>query len=131
VRLPSGKTILVADTVGFIRDLPHSLIDAFRATLEEICQSSLILLVLDAGAPDCLETFRVVTKTLGDIGAGEVRRIVLLNKTDTCREEYVFQLRERIAGEEDVVLPVSAVDGRGVDQLLRYLDEFFQQEEKP
>ncbi len=131
VRLPSGRTILVADTVGFIRDLPHSLIDAFRATLEEICQSSLILLVLDAGAPDCLETFRVVTTTLGDIGAGEVRRIVLLNKTDTCREEDVVQLRERIAGDEDVVLPVSAVDGSGVDSLLRYLDEFFQQEEKP
>ena len=71
-----------------------------------------------------------MTTTLGDIGAGEVRRIVLLNKTDTCREEDVVQLRERIAGEEDVVLPVSAVDGSGVDSLLRYLDEYFQREEK-
>ncbi len=129
VPLPSGKRILVADTVGFIRDLPHTLIDAFRATLEEIRCSSLILLVLDAGAPDCMETFHVVTETLGEIGAGDVPRVILLNKTDTCPSETVSSLMARLEGEEDRFFPVSALQGTGMDGLLQYLDDVFRQEE--
>ena len=69
VRLPGGESVLLADTVGFIRDLPPGLVAAFRTTLEEIANSECVLIVLDAADPDLWDILPVVEETLRDIGA--------------------------------------------------------------
>ena len=82
VHLPSGRTVLVSDTVGFIQKLPTSLVAAFRATLEEIEESTLIIHVLDITRPSAAEQAHVVTGILDDMGLSERPQILVLNKID-------------------------------------------------
>lgn len=82
IALPNVGTGLIADTVGFIRDLPMSLVAAFKATLEEVTQSDLLLHVIDASAPDAGRMMHDVQDILSDIGAGEIPTINVLNKVD-------------------------------------------------
>ena len=82
LRLPSGDEVVISDTVGFVRDLPHQLVEAFRATLEETAQADLLLHVVDAAAPDRDEQVEQVDKVLAEIGADTVPTIVVLNKID-------------------------------------------------
>jgi GTP-binding protein HflX len=83
VHLPDGRDVLVTDTVGFIRHLPHGLIASFRSTLEEVAESDLLLHVADAGHPYVNEHSAVVFDTLRDIGAGGVPALMVFNKCDT------------------------------------------------
>jgi GTP-binding protein HflX len=109
------RTVLVTDTVGFIRKLPHQLVDAFGATLEETRRADLILHVVDASAPEpeLVAMVRAVEDVLEEIGAGAVPRLLVLNKADLIDDERRRELGFRHA---DAIL-VSALDGEGLDEL--------------
>jgi GTP-binding protein HflX len=110
-----GRTYLVTDTVGFIRKLPHGLVDAFAATLEETVRADLILHVVDASADeeDVDQMLRAVEDVLEEIGAGEAPKLLVLNKADALdadrRQEVMFRHPEGIL--------VSAMTGEGIDRL--------------
>jgi GTP-binding protein HflX len=82
LRLPNRMTVMIADTVGFIHRLPHTLIDAFKATLEEVRTADLLLHVVDASSELAAEHMEIVDRVLEEIGAGATRRIVVMNKID-------------------------------------------------
>ncbi len=82
LELPDGRTVLLSDTVGLIRRLPHHLVEAFRSTLEETAQADLILHVLDASEPDVQDRMRITQELLNDLGCAEIPQIHVLNKAD-------------------------------------------------
>jgi GTP-binding protein HflX len=111
----TGRSYLLTDTVGFIRKLPHQLVDAFGATLEETLGADLLLHVLDASAPrkQAREMCRAVELVLEEIGAGETPRLLVLNKVDVLTEAERHELRLR----HPQALLVSAASGEGLEQL--------------
>ena len=125
IRLPSNRRILVSDTVGFIRQLPKGLITAFRATLEEVQESALLLQVSDISNPHHDELDAEVEKILGDLGVKATPRLCIFNKVDRLDEEHRRQLegacRRNGNGEEPPAL-VSALTGEGLEELLRHID---------
>jgi GTP-binding protein HflX len=113
-RVTAGNlTFTVSDTVGFVRNLPHQLVDAFRSTLEEVTRADLALHVVDASAPDALSQIATVHGVLHEIGAGEVPEVLVLNKIDVAPPKWVAALR-RVYPD---ALPVSALTGEGVTEL--------------
>lgn len=114
VRLSGKRRIMLTDTVGFIRRLPHDLVASFRSTLEEICESDLLLVVADASHRYAGEHLEIVRGTLEDIGAGDVPRLVVLNKCD--REAAAAGLPALVEGFPGAVV-VSALRNRGLDAL--------------
>lgn len=92
MELPSGKEIVLTDTVGFIQNLPHELVAAFRATLEEVNEADLILHVVDASSTMREEQMKVVEKLLQELGASDKPQIVLFNKKDACSSEQLQML---------------------------------------
>jgi GTP-binding protein HflX len=118
VRLPSNRRVLLSDTVGFIRDLPPGLIAAFRATLEEVQESALILLVTDISNPHHTEQDEEVEKILKGLGVGDRRRLHVLNKIDRLSPE------EAAAGNGNRnSARVSGLTGQGLEDLLKRIDE--------
>ncbi len=119
----NGRAYLATDTVGFIRKLPHQLVDAFGATLEETRRAALIVHVADASATDDeLEAMkRSVEEVLDEIGAGEQARILVLNKIDLLDPDRLTQVRN---GNRDAML-VSSITGEGVDDLRDRIEEEF------
>lgn len=115
--LPSGKNILITDTVGFIRDLPHEIVDAFKSTLEEAVIADLILIVADVSDPGCEEKIGVTEATLEEIGA-TARRIVVYNKTD--------KTGKHVADGENFLF-VSAKTGFGLAALKEKIERFFEE----
>jgi GTP-binding protein HflX len=111
--LGGGQEVLLVDTVGFIQKLPHSLVAAFRATMEEITSADLLLHVMDASADDLAEREAAVEAVLAEIGAQECARIVVLNKADRTPEPRASALRA--AREGSVV--ISARSGAGLQDL--------------
>ncbi len=126
VRLPSGRTVLVSDTVGFIQKLPTSLVAAFRATLEEIEESTLIIHVLDITRTNAAEQAHVVTGILDDMGLSDRPQILVLNKTDLLPE---FDLLDSLVEEDDRVVFASALTGEGVGDLLSEIDDVLSRSE--
>jgi GTP-binding protein HflX len=106
-------TFTLADTVGFVRNLPHQLVDAFRSTLEEVVRADLVLHVVDAAAPDALDQVTTVHRVLAEIGAGGVPELLVLNKIDIAAPDLLADLRRT---HRDAVA-VSAVTGAGVPAL--------------
>src|ERR687891_2406672 len=86
VKLGDGQTVVVTDTVGFIHKLPHQLVDAFRATLEEVTRADVLLEVVDASDPHHLEHRATVQAVLDELGAGDKPRVVAWNKADLLDE---------------------------------------------
>src|SRR5690606_19770391 len=121
VRLPSGDFIVLSDTVGFVRDLPHQLVDAFEATLEETAEADLLLHVVDASAPDRIEQVAQVDRVLAEIGAGAIPTILVANKIDRCGLEAAVS-REGGCGRIGRVA-LSAATGDGADGLLAAIAE--------
>ncbi len=115
--LPSGKNILITDTVGFIRDLPHEIVDAFKSTLEEAVIADLILIVADVSDTGCEEKIGVTEATLEEIGA-TARRIVVYNKTD--------KTDKRVADGENFLF-ISAKTGFGLAALKEKIERFFEE----
>ena len=110
-----GRAYLMTDTVGFIRKLPHQLVDAFGATLEETLRADVILHVVDAGVPEeeLVEMTRAVDDVLEEVGAGDRPRILVLNKADLLDEDR----RHELAFRHPEAVLVSAVTGEGLDAL--------------
>jgi GTP-binding protein HflX len=111
VALPNGHHIVVSDTVGFINKLPHDLVDAFRATLEEVMRADLLLEVVDAADPDFVGQQDAVQTVLDQLGAGDKPRITVYNKVDLLPDGGTPPASEQAAF-------VSAVTGAGLDTLL-------------
>jgi GTP-binding protein HflX len=111
--LGGGNMVLLSDTVGFVRSLPHHLVASFRSTLEETIHAHLLIIVLDAGDPDADSQLRTVMEVLDEIGADSQPRILVLNKMD--RLDEVAALRWRRAQPE--AIPISARTGEGLDLL--------------
>jgi len=106
--LPGGEAVLLSDTVGFVRKLPHQLVEAFRSTLEVVAESDLLVHVVDASAPDSDAQIDAVHTVLGEIGAAEVPELLVYNKRDLAPGFVVPQ----------GAVGISALTGEGVDKLL-------------
>jgi GTPase len=114
VALPTGQRVIVSDTVGFINKLPHDLVDAFRATLEEVLRADLLLEVVDAADPDFLGQQAAVQDVLDELGAGEKPRITVFNKIDLLDAD----LRAAPMPSSPQAAFVSAATGEGLPTLL-------------
>jgi GTPase len=112
--LPTGRDAVISDTVGFVRDLPHTIVEAFRSTLEEAVDTDLLVHVADASADDPVRQIDAVRRTLAEIGAGELPELLVVNKTDIASQESVRRL---LALDEEAVA-VSARTGHGLEGLL-------------
>ncbi len=125
ITLPGGRRLILSDTVGFISELPTTLVAAFRATLEEVIEADLIVHVRDAAHPDVEAQKADVMAVLGELGIGENDErpfIEVLNKTDLLAQAELQQLENRSQGQADVV-PLSALSGQGCDNLLRLFED--------
>jgi len=116
---PSGRLYTLADTVGFVRHLPHHLVEAFRSTMEEVGESDLILHVVDGSHPVPEEQLAAVREVIREVGATDVPEIVVVNKADAA-DPLVLQ---RLLRQEKHALAVSARTGEGMAELLELLDE--------
>ena len=114
LQLPGGETVLVTDTVGFIKKLPTSLVEAFMSTLEEVAEADLLVHLVDASAAEPEMHIDVVRSVLREIGAGDVEELIAFNKCDAADSGTVRQLLERYEGSH----AISASSGDGVEELL-------------
>ncbi len=113
LELPGGEAVVVSDTVGFVRKLPHQLVEAFRSTLEVVAESDLLVHVVDVSAPDPEEQMRAVRGVLNEIGAGEVPELVVFNKVDVAGDEA-----KRLLPDHPGSIAISAATGEGTEDLL-------------
>jgi len=111
--LPGGETVLVTDTVGFVRKLPHELVEAFRSTLESVCLADLVVHVVDGAAPDPEGQMEAVRVVMAEIGASDVPELVVINKADRSAEAA------RLAAATQGAVCISARTGEGIEELLR------------
>jgi len=121
-----GRSVSISDTVGFIRDLPHGLIDAFQATLQEAADASLLLHVVDASNDSYLEQMDEVHKVLAEIGADNVPQVLVFNKLDAMSDDKKpLQMQDifSIDGVDTPILFVSAQTGEGLPALRAYLSQ--------
>lgn len=116
LKLPSGVTIMLIDTVGLVRRLPHHLVEAFKSTLEEAAQSDIILNVCDASSDEARTHMQVTTDLLNSLGCGDTPIITVLNKCDLLEEESFPQ-------EFGSYVKISAKNGTGIDNLLKQIDK--------
>jgi len=128
--LPSRRRVLVSDTVGFIRSLPTTLVQAFRATLEEVKEAALVLHVVDVSAPAAAENTAHVLAVLAEIGAAEIPQILVMNKVDRVEgaaadtENIARRLLSGAPGHASArSVAISALTGEGIDRLFRTIDE--------
>lgn len=126
--LPSRRRVLLSDTVGFIRNLPTTLVKAFRATLEEVVEAELLLHVVDASSPVAAEHTTHVMETLAEIGAAQTPQILVLNKADRIPGEMdASTLARRLSSDPDRqpagAVAVSALSGVGLEKLISKIDE--------
>jgi GTP-binding protein HflX len=122
--LPSGRTVILSDTVGFVSDLPHELVAAFRATLEEVLGTDVVVHVRDVSHPDAAAQAEDVEAVLGELGMAEAVHqglVEALNKIDLLPAERRDVLLNQARRRPDC-LPVSAVTGEGLDELLTCVD---------
>jgi GTP-binding protein HflX len=115
---PTGREYTVTDTVGFVRHLPHQLVEAFRSTLEEVSESDLILHVVDGSDDDPEGQITAVREVLAEIGAHHVPEIIVINKADAADHETIARLQRR----EPHSIVVSAKTGAGIEQLLGMIE---------
>ena len=130
----AGCSVSLSDTVGFIRDLPHGLVEAFQATLQEATEADLLLHVVDAANPDFPEQMAEVQKVLAEIGAEQVPQLLVFNKADALPPERQPVLSEDVYEVEGQAVPrvfVSARTGQGLDRLRQALARTVQARNQP
>jgi GTPase len=125
-RTPAGRWFTLTDTVGFVRHLPHQLVEAFRSTLEEVAEADLILHVVDGSDANPQAQISAVREVLGEIGAGNVAELVVINKADTADPIELKALRLR----EPHSVVVSARTGAGLDDLLAAIEAALPQRDR-
>lgn len=113
--LPSGQDVLLTDTVGLIRKLPHQLVAAFRSTLEEVLYADILLHVVDTSHPCAIQHVRVTKELLDELGCKDKPQICVLNKIDACPNPQMIQ---RLRFETPHCIPVSALTHEGFEELL-------------
>jgi GTPase len=128
VQLPSKRKVLLSDTVGFIRNLPHTLVSAFRATLEEVQRASLVLHVSDASSRLSAEQDAQVEIVLKELEAEKKPRLRVMNKVDLLDEEVAENLIADAARESSRTVYVSAVEGTGLELLLKRIDKMVEED---
>jgi GTP-binding protein HflX len=121
LRLPTNQNVLLTDTVGFIRKLPHGLVEAFKATLEEVVQADLLLHVVDVSHPKAEEQIQAVNAVLAEIGAGEKPTIMVLNKVDRLNGNGTDGVLNRLQEKYPHAVAISAATGEGIATLLAEL----------
>ncbi|MFT3746245.1 MAG: GTPase HflX [Pyrinomonadaceae bacterium] len=110
LRLPYDQEVIINDTVGFIRDLPEALVSAFRATLEEISDSELLIHVVDASHPQVLQQIASVSKIINDLDFGKIPQLIVLNKTDLLSKEEIGNLTRQISIDTEApTVSISAI----------------------
>lgn len=122
-RLPSGKTVLLTDTVGFIRNLPHHFIKAFRSTLDEVKYADIIIVMMDASDSECMSQAQVTRELLEQLGAGEKPVLYVFNKCDIAEDQEDYIAPTIPDADKSDVFFISAKTGKGVDKLLCRIDE--------
>jgi GTP-binding protein HflX len=118
-KTPDGREYTLADTVGFVRDLPHQLVEAFRSTLEEISDSDLIVHVVDASHPDPGAQIETVRKVIAEVDAGAIAELIVFNKVDLVDEGTVLALRGMVQNS----VFVSSRTGEGIAELQKKISE--------
>jgi GTP-binding protein HflX len=118
-RAADGRIYTLSDTVGFVRHLPHQIVEAFRSTLEEVADADLVLHVVDGSHPDPEGQVRAVREVLAEVGADAVPELLVINKTDTADEETLLRLKRRWPG----AVFASARTGAGIDVTRAALEE--------
>lgn len=124
LRLPSGDKVMIIDTVGFINKIPHSLIEAFKSTLEEVRSADLLLHLVDMANPLFEEQIQVIEEVLQEIGAGDIPSILVPNKIDMVSSLPIRQLK---GGTVEGVCPISALTGKGIGHLLDLIGKVLDQ----
>ena len=113
-----GRIYTLVDTVGFVRHLPHQLIEAFKSTLEEVSEADLIVHLVDGSHPDPMEQIRAVREVIDEIGGGEIMEIIAINKADIAKPEVVMELLRK----EPNAYAISARTGYGVETLVKAIE---------
>ena len=116
LELPCGESVLLTDTVGFIRKLPHHLVKAFKSTLDEVCYADILLIISDVTDPEVMEHIEVTRGVIEDLGASDKPVIYVYNKCDMLGSDIP-------APEGDNVVVLSGVTGQGIDRLLTVIEE--------
>ncbi|MCB9877436.1 MAG: GTPase HflX [Planctomycetes bacterium] len=119
-RLPGGRTVLLTDTVGFLRKLPHQLVASFHATLEEALHTDLLLLLVDGSSPEAVEQLRAVDEVLETLGVGALPRITVLNKIDRLDDRSALTPLWQV---DPRAIPVSVHSGEGLPDLFAAIQE--------
>ena len=124
LRLPIEQEIIINDTVGFIRDLPEALVAAFRATLEEISDSDLLVHVVDAANPQAMAQIESVDKILHELKLNEIPRLIVLNKADLLDEDSLEALERQIEIDKHrESVAISAIQPRTLKPLVEKIGE--------
>ena len=117
-RTPSGRHFTITDTVGFVRHLPHALVEAFKSTLEEVEAADLLVIVIDGTDPDPIGQLQAVRDAMKDTRGADGAELVVVNKADVADPDTLATIRREIPSR----LEVSALTGEGIDELLERLD---------
>lgn len=124
IELPQGQDLLLTDTVGFIRNLPHRLIEAFKSTLEEVIVATFLIQVVDCSSPEAIKFYRTTLEVLNELGASDKKMVTVLNKIDLLpeeeREERLATLRDQIDGP---VVCISVKEESGLEDLYAACEE--------
>lgn len=116
IQLPNNTVAALTDTVGFIRKLPHDLVESFKSTLEEVIYSDILLHVVDASSENALEQIMSVNQVLKELGADEKPTIIVLNKIDVADESHVEEIVKELKDKE--IIKISAREALNIDELL-------------
>lgn len=128
IALPDKRVAGLTDTVGFVRKLPHDLVEAFKSTLEEVIYSELLLHIVDSASETVIQQIEAVDKVLEELGANDKLKILVLNKTDIASQKNIDGIKELNQGIE--IVEISAKDGKNIDLLLEKIVEILPQKNK-
>ena len=123
IKLPNHQSVLISDTVGFIRKLPHQLVEAFKATLEDVAEADILLHVIDAGHPDIEQQVATVKSILTELGLQNKPTISVLNKIDKVKNKNLIKSLARVA---DAKVAIAALHRLHLNQLLRHIQRQLQ-----
>ena len=119
MELPDGQSILLTDTVGFVRNLPHDLVQSFRATLEESVLADFLIHVIDASSPEAEKFHQTTTEVLTELGAGDKPALLVLNKVDLIDDTRLMELQRTFPK----AVPISIKTGLGIEDLLHRIHD--------
>ena len=123
VILPSGQKQLSTDTVGFVRKLPHNLVEAFKATLEEAVLADFLIHVLDVSSPEVEKHGETTLQVLKELGAEEKRILTVFNKTDACEDSFALRRLEAKFPDAEFV---SVINNDGIGKLIEHIDDLLE-----